>query len=102
MKFLRFIELHLDEMENQMKQARPKSKSKAKAAPRAPRASDHPEMPHEHDPWNPSSDEEITTWEPVTNTEEMGHMQERLSEMEGVLQQILSHLNQPGTRPPMA
>lgn len=52
--------------------------------------------------WHPSSDEEITTCEPVTNTEEMGHMQERISEMEGVLQQILSHLNQPGTRPPMA
>ena len=47
MKFLRFIELHLDEMEEQMKQARPKSKSKAKAAPVASRVSDHPEIPHD-------------------------------------------------------
>eukprot|EP00435_Cladocopium_sp_Y103_P068844 s785_g32.t1 len=98
MKFLRFIQLHLDQMEGQMHQARSKAKAKAKTVSR-PR--DHPELPH--DPWNPSSDEEIEIpWEPVTNSEEVTHLTERMTEMEGMLQQILGHLNAPSTRPPMA
>eukprot|EP00435_Cladocopium_sp_Y103_P069145 s990_g32.t1 len=98
MKFLRFIQLHLDQMEGQMHQARSKTKAKAKTVSR-PR--DHPELPH--DPWNPSSDEEIEIpWEPVTNSEEVTRLTERMTEMEGMLQQILGHLSAPSTRPPMA
>jgi len=103
MKFLRFIELHLDDVENQKNQTRPKSHAKAKAKPKAsnhatPHARDHPELPH--DPWHPSSDEEIESmpWEPVVHAEEINHMNERMTEMESVLQQILSHLN-PNAQP---
>lgn len=98
MKFLRFIELHLDDVESQKNQTRPKSQAKAKAKPKAsnhaaPHARDHPELPP--DPWHPSSDEEIgsASWEPVAHAEEINHMNERMTEMESVLQQILSHLN---------
>ena len=67
MKFLRFIELHLDHVEGQMNQAHSKAKAKAKAHSQAiPCVRDRPDVPH--DPRHPSSDEEEiegSPWEPV-------------------------------------
>ena len=105
-KFLRFIELHLNKIENQMNHASSKAKAKPKAkamGTNVPRAQDRPEIPH--DPWHPSSDEEeleSVPWEPVTHGEEMNQMNNRMSEMESALQQILNHLNSSAQRPDMA
>jgi len=97
-RFLRFIELHLNKIEGQMAQANPKSRAKAKGAPKQQSRPPVADLPD--DPWNPPSDEEELMghpWEPVRAPamveEEMVMMRERMGEMENVLQQILSHLN---------
>ena len=98
-RFLRFIQLHVDQMEALMETAQPKSKAKAKGAPRKERSALEQTVPH--DPWHPSSEEEeeeimSTPWEPVhgpsMESEEMVMMRERMGEMENTMQQILRHL----------
>ena len=97
-RFLRFIEMHINQIEGQMAQAGPKSRAKAKGAPKQQSRPPGADLPH--DPWHPPSDEEelmSQTWEPVRaptmEEEEIVMMRERMGEMENVLQQILSHLN---------
>ena len=98
-RFLRFIQLHLDQIDEQMNHAAPKSAAKAKGAPKSMNRPPVPEMPL--DPWHhPSSEEEEMVeapWESVNpnsvNDEEVAMMRNRMGEMESVLQQILSHLN---------
>ena len=97
-RFLRFIELHLNKIEGQMAQAGPKSRAKAKGAPKQQSRPPVADLPH--DPWHPPSDEEELMgqpWEPVRaptmEEEKIVMMRERMGEMENVSQQILSHLN---------
>ena len=108
-KFLRFIELHVDQIEQQMNLPRPKTMAKAKATAKA--RAQMPEQPH--DPWHPASfeEEDVETldaepWdaitEPVFSMEPA--VQYRMDQLENMMNQILMHLNQghPASNSPAA
>ena len=85
-KFLRFIQLMVEDMEKKHVE----NKAKSKAAPK-PRASNVPIDLEESD-----SAEEVG-WDqvPAENPIELMAMQNRMAEMEVVMQQILAHLRTP-------
>ncbi len=110
LRFLRFVQLHVDQMEEHQ----PKSKaslstqSKAKAKPTVRPTSttnpspietslDFPEIPIDAE----FEDEETEAWEQVhtlerelQHAEEMSQVRDRLQQMEHVMQQVLDHLSQ--------
>ena len=98
-KFLRFIQLHVEKSEQQLSHAQPKSVAKSKAASK-PMA--RPQIPE--DPWNQTTSEEELEiegpdgemWAAVNppKPDEMQNVQARIGHMENMMTQILSHLNQ--------
>lgn len=109
LRLLRFIQLHVEQMEEQKPKAKPilNAQSKARAKPTTgPTSSgnvpinevqlEEPEIPSETD----FEEEEIETWEQVhtlerelQHAEEMNQVRDRLQQMEHVMQQVLDHLS---------
>ena len=85
-KFLRFIQLHVDDLEKTNQEIRATTMPKTKAAPK-PRASSRP-----IDLETESSDPE--EWDQIReeNAQEFLQMQRRMNDMENVMQQVLAHL----------
>ena len=100
-RFLRFIELYLNEIEGQFHHTQPKSRAKAKAKATSKGQTSELKVNLPHDPWHPSSDEDVeamsSTWEPVRASpeieEEMTMMRDRMGEMENMMKQVLSLLS---------
>lgn len=87
-KFLHYVKLHVEELEK-APHTRPKSAAKSTAKPKA--------QPTETPPLSESSeDEELWDKLSVPNPE-VGELQQRMSRMENVMEQILAHLN--GAKP---
>lgn len=91
-KFLRFIQLHVEQQEDRVRTT-PQAKAKAGSSRPEPR----PEM-HNVDADSISSEE---VWEhtPAVTSVELMTMQNRMAEMEVVMQQALAHLTQQNAAP---
>lgn len=105
-KFIRYIQLYVEDLENNPLQAKAKScpKAKGKSQPKgyyaeqsvapqgAPTLSSEEE--EEFDPMDPLPAGSWEQVEPVPNLE-MQELRERMHKMEDVMQQVLHHLSQP-------
>ena len=85
-KFLRFIQLHVDDLEKTNQEIRATTMPKTKAAPK-PRASSRP-IDLETESSGPEEWDQIQE----ANAQEIVQMQRCMSDMEDVMQQVLAHL----------
>ena len=85
-KFLRFIQLHVEDLEKTHQEGRASTRPKAKASPK-PRASSRP-IDLE------SENSEPEDWDQVQeeHAQELLQMQRRMTDMENVMHQVLAHL----------
>jgi len=113
-KFIRYIQLYVADLEKNPRQTKPKAATKAKAksgptpnqgyyAKKATETTMPPEISSEEEEFDPMDPLPSGSWEEVdafqnyhTNME-VQNMQERLSRMEDVMQQVLQHLNPQAT-----
>lgn len=113
LRLLRFIQLHVEQMEGQQPQAKStlnaqsKTRAKPTMGPTTSKSSGHQaDLPEESEiPSDADFEEEETeAWEQVhtlerelQHAEEMNQVRDRLQQMEHVMQQVLDHLSKSGT-----
>lgn len=96
-KFLRFLQLHVENVEKAIKENKPKplAKSLAKGKAQAP-------IQKEIEAPSQSEDEEFETWEAVHQGDrpnlEVLQLQDRMQQMESLLHQVVEHLSQGQSR----
>ena len=89
-KFLRFIQLHVENLEKNNQEISATTRPKAKACPKALASTMPIDLESEPEEWDQVPEE---------NTLELLHMQRRMLEIENVMQQVLAHLKGPAGEP---
>lgn len=104
LRFLRFISLHLDQLEKSTDKTRAKLGARSKAMPKnrpapsmgvLPDNDNFPAVDPITDQWSEAEDFEEEAWSqvPEDNNLELLQMQDRLHQMENVMAQVLDHLS---------
>ena len=89
-KFLRFIQLHVENLEKNIQEISATTRPKARACPKAHASTMPIDLESEPEEWDQVPEE---------NTLELLHMQQRMIEIENVMQQVLAHLKGPAGEP---